>query len=266
MPYLNSTLVPDGELLTNYSLLTTSEMPNYIAMVRAGRAERADEGGLSQVQQEFPSNPKYDKYWGGSKETNCVYPAGRSRSADQLASGGFTWRAYMEGMADDSGPHNWVHPDTGAGYDRADGATTRTSTRSDFHSLLDLGSCALNDVLAHRAPDRPRGEVDHAQLLVDRRTCATWVFRDRCPGNGPDGAAAADEWLSQIVPEIHTLPAYKKDGVIIISFGQVAAGQQAEELLSGSEAGRDGPALAVHHRRRDGFERLHPRFAHADDG
>src|SRR5262249_16006206 len=35
------------------------------------------------------------------------------------------------------------------------------------------------------------------------------------------GAAAADAWLAEVVPEILESPAYKKDGLLIVSFGGV---------------------------------------------
>jgi len=227
MPYLNSTLVPEGELLTNYSLLTTSEMPNYIAMV-SGQPPNALTKEDCPKYKEFPSNPKYDKY-GRVEGDGCVYPAQTLTVADQLASGGFTWRAYMEDMADDSGPHNCVHPDTGAGYDPATGGyDPHLNPFAYFHSLLDLGSCALNDVpLTGLQTDLEEKSTTPNYSFISPNLCHVGV-PGQCPGNGPDGAAAADEWLSQIIPEIQDSPAYKKDGVIIISFGQVAAGQQAK--------------------------------------
>jgi hypothetical protein len=43
----------------------------------------------------------------------------------------------------------------------------------------------------------------------------------QCPEGAPTGPAAADEWLAEVVPEILESPAYKKDGLLIVSFGGV---------------------------------------------
>ena len=36
----------------------------------------------------------------------------------------------------------------------------------------------------------------------------------------PSGAASADAFLAQLVPKILASPAYKKDGLLIVTFGQ----------------------------------------------
>ena len=43
----------------------------------------------------------------------------------------------------------------------------------------------------------------------------------QCPAGAPDGAAAADAFLATWVPKILASPAYKKDGLLIVNFGQV---------------------------------------------
>lgn len=226
MPYLNATLVPEGELLSNYTLLTTNEMPNYIAMV-SGQPPNALTKDDCPKYKEFPPNPKYDKY-GRVEGDGCVYPAETLTIADQLGSGGFTWRAYMEDMSDDSGPHNCVHPDSGAGYDPATGGyDPHLNPFVYFHSLLDLGSCALNDVpLTGLQTDLEEKSTTPNYSFISPNLCHVGL-PGQCQGDGPDGAAAADNWLSQIVPEIQSSPAYKSDGVIVITFGQVASGQEA---------------------------------------
>ena len=43
----------------------------------------------------------------------------------------------------------------------------------------------------------------------------------QCPEGAPTGAAAADAWLAEVVPQILESPAYKKDGLLIVTFGGV---------------------------------------------
>ena len=81
MPYLATTLRPQGELLTNYSLLDEAALPNSIAAV----------SGQPPTAQTKATAPSYDE---------CVYPVETLTLADQLGLAQFTWRAYMEGMVD----------------------------------------------------------------------------------------------------------------------------------------------------------------------
>jgi phosphatidylinositol-3-phosphatase len=227
MPYLNGTVVPEGELLPNYTLLTDNPLPNYIAMVSGQPPNKLTEDDCPKYK-EFPSNPKIDKY-GRVEGDGCVYPAETVTAGDQLGSGGFTWRAYMEDMADDTGPHNCVHPDSGAGYDPATGGyDPRLNPFVYFHSLLDLGSCALNDVpLTGLQTDLEEKSTTPNYSFISPNLCHVGVS-GQCPGNDPDGAAAADDWLSQVVPEIMNSAAYKSDGAIVITFGQLDSGTKAK--------------------------------------
>lgn len=231
MPYLNGTLVPEGELLSNYVLLTDNPMPNYIAMV-SGQPPNALTKDDCPKYKEFPSPPKYDKY-GRVEGDGCVYPAQTLTVADQMGSGGFTWRAYAEDMADETGPHNCVHPDTGAGYDVAKGGyDPHLNPFVYFHSLLDLGSCALNDVpLTGLQTDLEKASTTTNYSFISPNLCHVGV-PGQCPSNGPDGPAAADNWLSQVVPEILNSPAYKKDGALIVTFGQLDPGEKAKSSSS----------------------------------
>jgi hypothetical protein len=44
-------------------------------------------------------------------------------------------------------------------------------------------------------------------------------FLATCPVGSPEGAVAADAFLAKVIPEILASPAYKKDGLLIVSFG-----------------------------------------------
>jgi hypothetical protein len=125
-------------------------------------------------------------------------------------------------MADTEGkPDNCVHPEPEATEALAPGGYTATSNPFVyFHSLLDLGDCATNDVpgseLAKDLKKKPDAVANFNYIAPDLCNAG---FREQCLEGAPDGAAAADAWLEQTVPEILSSPAYKKDGLLIVSFG-----------------------------------------------
>ncbi|HEY2480151.1 MAG TPA: alkaline phosphatase family protein [Solirubrobacterales bacterium] len=205
MPYLNGTLRPKGLLLTNYSVLTEAITPNGIAAISGQPPEKPTEAEC----------PVFEK---------CLYPVETETIAEQLGVGGFTWRAYMEGMASPTTgePEDCVYPggeeeevvETG-------GYAARLNPFTHFHSLLDVGECAEGDVpLTELKKDLKSEAKTPSFSYISPDLCSAGVA-GQCPEGSPDGAAAADAWLAEVAPEILESPAYKKDGLLIVAFGGV---------------------------------------------
>ena len=97
MPYLSQTLRPQGQLLSNYSLISAKGLPNYIAMTSGQRPN-------SRTSQDCPSydlfpptaSPGKKGFVGGE---GCLYPLQMTTLLDQLQAERFVWRGYMEDMA-----------------------------------------------------------------------------------------------------------------------------------------------------------------------
>jgi hypothetical protein len=219
--YLAHDLVPRGVLLTQYATLDDASLPNALALV-SGQPPNA------QTQQECPTysdvpasaRPADD---GSITDPGCVYPVNTLTLADQLGSAGRTWRAYVEGTGHGK---TCRRPAAGAAdatlaLNPADPYATRDNPFVYFHSLLDLGDCATNDVdldvlegdLA-KASDTPNVSF----IVPDRCHDGS---ADACAAGQPGGAAAADAFLAAWVPKILASPAYKQDGLLVIAFGGV---------------------------------------------
>jgi phosphoesterase family protein len=204
MPYLSGTLRPQGVLLTNYSLLSEASAANGIATVSGQKPTAASSADC----------PIYEK---------CLYSVETLTLADQLGSARFSWHAYLEGMSDEAGkPANCVYPAPGAVEAAVpSGYSPRLNPFVYFHSLLDLGDCATNDV--------PGAELSKDLKTVDSTANFSYIapnlcnagFRGQCLEGTADGAAAADAYVAKIVPEILASPAYKRDGLLIVTFGAV---------------------------------------------
>ena len=206
MPYLDGTLRPQGLLLTNYSALTAAVAPNGIAAI----------SGLPPTTATETECPVFDE--------GCLYPVETSTIADQLEVAGFTWRAYMEGMANPitGAPENCVYP--GGGEEEkveAGGYSARLNPFTHFHSLLDVGGCAEGDVPITELKKDLKSEAKTPSFsYISPNLCAAGVA-GQCPEGAPEGAAAADAWLAEVVPRILESPAYRKDGLLIVTFGGV---------------------------------------------
>ncbi len=164
----------------------------------------------------------------------CVFPNTVTTIGDQLTSRGLSWRAYVEDL--DRGPDRRTacrHPASNAADDTlrgrvGDSYATRLNPFVYYHSLLDLGDCDANDGPLERLSDD----------LAKARTTPnlSWIAPNLCNSGSEspcaDGSAgglpAADAFLATWVPRILASPAYKRDGLLIVSFaGRVAAATPA---------------------------------------
>ena len=216
MPYLSGTLRPQGELLSDYSLLDAGPMPNYIAAVSGQPPNPLTRAGCPAYRQ-FPANAKPDAS-GRVAGRGCIYPAEATTIADQLSIASFSWHAYVGAMADQFGPGNCVHPDTNeVRKPETGGYQVQRNPFIYFRSLLDLGDCALNDVpFEQLAKDTKKTRTTPNYSLISPDLCDAGV-PGQCPAGEPDGPAAADAFLARWVPKITATPAFRKDGLLVIT-------------------------------------------------
>jgi Phosphoesterase family len=221
MPYLASTLRPQGELLSGYSLLDSAALPNQIAAI-SGQPPNQQSKENCPTFSEFPASSKFSRK-GVVEGDGCLYPVEALTLADQMSVGHFKWRGYMEGMVDEAGkPDNCVHPETD-GSDEAPlgGYAVRNNPFVFFHSLLDLGDCALNDVpLTQLGANLGKVDSTPNYALISPNLCNAGVT-GQCAAGALEGAASADAFLAQWVPKILASPAYKEDGLLVITFGEL---------------------------------------------
>lgn len=222
MPYLATTLRPQGSLLSNYTLLDGAAASNSIAAVSGQRPNALTKADCP-TYSDFPPSSSANSAGFVSGE-GCIYPVETLSLGDQAAGARLRWHAYMEGMVDEVGaPDNCVHPEPGAAETTAPGGySSRLNPFVHFHSLLDLGDCATNDVpLTELDKDLRKVETTPNYSYVSPTPCNAGVI-GQCPAGAPQGAAAADAFLATVVPKILKSAAYKKDGLLIVTFNQVS--------------------------------------------
>jgi len=221
-PYLNQQLKAQGELLSGYRALPGSDLPNYIAMI-SGQPPNAQTTANCTTYSEFPSSAKTSKK-GVVSGDGCVYPVDALTLADQLTSAGHSWKAYLEDMDAGGQPDTSCrHPVSGQADDTQQGRNgdeyaARHNPFVYFHSLLDLGDCATNDVpLSKLSADLASAKSTPNFSFIAPNLCHDGS-EPTCADGTPGGLATTDTDLSQLVPQILASPAYKKDGLLEIVF------------------------------------------------
>jgi hypothetical protein len=236
-PYLNGTLVPKGELLTNYYGTGHNSADNYVAMVSGQPPTPATK---DDCRDPFP--PVKDEAVGPyniAKSDGCDYPARFRTIADQLTDRGLTWKGYNTGTP---APCSMLknNPAPGTHYAR------KHNPFVFFRSLRESGQCQANDVgLDPLATDL---------LSVDTTPNLVYVVPDECEDahtncTGPlpsnpiiDDQYAlrqGDAFLSNWVPRILNSPAYKKDGLLVVTFDESVGDSTA---CCGEQPGPADPA------------------------
>jgi hypothetical protein len=223
-PFLSRTLTSKGQLLTQYFAIGHVSLDNYIA-------EISGQGPSKQTQLDCL---KYNDFastgtgeLGQELGDGCVYPKSVKTIADQLRAKKLTWKGYMEDMASPC-----KHPELGAGdTDVVASATSTYATRHNpfvyFHSIIDSPICAKNVVpLDGFAADLAKVRTTPNFSLITPGLCNDG-HDAKCPDGSPGGLVAANAWLQGWVPKILASPAFKKDGLLIVTFDEAESGGDA---------------------------------------
>jgi hypothetical protein len=250
-PYLAHELPRQGALLTHYFATGHSSLDNYIAMI-SGQAPNPATQDDCHVYGEFVrSAPGLDAN-GQIRGTGCLYPADVKTLADQLQDAGFAWKGYMEDMGNVSTREaaECGHAKIGE-VDATNHAIAKDqyADKHDpfvyFHSIIDDGAnCAAHVVNL----DNLTGDLASIKTTPNFAFITPNLCHDGhdapCKNGEPGGLVSADKFLREWVPRILEAPAFKQDGVLIITFdeGTDAAACCGETRPRGApQPGKFGP-------------------------
>ncbi len=223
-PYLADTLVRRGALLRQYYGTGHASLDNYISMVAGIAPNRATQTDCERYTEFVQTGVAPD---GQPIGEGCVYPAHVQTIANQLMAKGLTWKGYMEDMGNDPsreaarcghvpiGSLDPTHHGT-----RTDMYAAKHDPFVYFHAIVDSASCQTN-------------VVPLAELLRDLASAATtpnysYIVPNLCNdghdlhcSNGDTGGLVGiNRFLSEWVPRITRSPAFRKDGLLIITFDE----------------------------------------------
>jgi hypothetical protein len=221
-------LARQGALLQNYYGIGHNSLDNYIAMV-SGQAPNPVTQSDCQSFVDFVSTGTARD--GQAIGTGCVYPSNIFTVANQLENKGLTWKGYMEDMGNHPSRESATcgHPKIGDKDNTqaakiGDQYATRHNPFVYFHSIIDSASCATNVVnLSALATDLTKIETTPNYVFITPNLCHDG-HDEKCVDGEPGGLIAADKFLMGIVPQILASPAYKQDGLLIVTFDEADTG------------------------------------------
>ncbi|MGH1524523.1 alkaline phosphatase family protein [Leifsonia sp. L25] len=216
-PYLSTTLRSQGVLLDSYYGTAHNSQPNYVA-------EISGQGPNPQMQADCQT---YSPFVGSGTAApgqavgdGCVFPSTVKTVADQLTASGRTWKGYMEDMGTPC-----RHPALGALDDTqkakvGDEYAARHNPFMYFQSITGSADCATNDVdLSNLPTDLATVATTPNLSLITPNLCDDG-HDSPCVDGRPGGLVSADAWLKQWVPKITSSPAFRQDGVLVITFDE----------------------------------------------
>ena len=219
-PYLSQDLVAKGVLLEQYFAIGHVSLDNYIAEVSGQGPSKATQIDCF-TYADFVSTGTGDL--GQALGDGCVYPTSVKTIADQLAAKKLTWKGYMEDM---SAP--CLHPAIGekdpyvvAGASNPSSAyATRHNPFVYFHSIVDSPTCEQNVVaLTALEDDLASAKTTPNYSMITPNLCNDG-HDNTCPDGSPGGLVSANTWLQTWVPKILASPAFKKDGLLVVTFDE----------------------------------------------
>ncbi|MFZ1099484.1 MAG: alkaline phosphatase family protein [Steroidobacteraceae bacterium] len=230
-PYLARVLPRQGVLLPNYYGIGHSSLPNYVALI-SGQAPNEATQLDCPVFSDFRLSAAGLDASGQALGSGCVYPPTVRTLSDQLEGAGLTWKGYMEDMGNDPRREASTCAHVPLGRPEA----TRSAELGDeyaakhdpfvyFHSIIDdPARCAAHVVsLAHLREDLQSIATTPNYGFIVPNLCNDG-HDTPCVDGRPGGLAAINAFLAEWVPRIVRAPAFRANGLLIITFDEAAGG------------------------------------------
>jgi hypothetical protein len=235
-PYLAKTLRAKGVLLTKYHGTAHHSLGNYLAQISGQGPDSAIQGDC----------PRYTRFRSTGYPVapqqvvgdGCVYPRSVRTLPRQLTHAGLGWKGYLQDM---SRPCQHPSPGHRDPWFRAT-AKSQYATRHDpfvyFRSITSRPAyCKAHVVrLARLSTDLQAPATTPALSYITPDLCHDGHDRT-CSDGGPGGLRAVNGWLKTWVPRILRSPAFRADGMLVITADESDSVDQDSSACCGEGAG-----------------------------
>lgn len=234
-PYLAKTLREQGALLRNYYGIGHSSLDNYIALISGQAPNEQTQGDCPTVTEFQLSKPGLNGL-GQALGTGCLYPAMVPSLPDQLEAAGLTWMGYMEDMGNVPARESATCAHSPAGTQEKSYvavAGDKYAARHDpfiyFHRIVDdAHRCNTHVVNLKRLPKDLQSLATTANFSFITPNLCNDGHDAQCVDGKPGGFQGIDSFLQAWVPRILDSPAFRQDGLLIITFDESdSAGPEA---------------------------------------
>ena len=228
-PYLAHTLPGQGAFLRRYYGIGHNSLDNYIALVSGQAPNIATQRDCTRYSDFVLEQASLDEN-GQALGAGCVYPAIVPMLGDQLERAGKGWRGYMEDLGNDKkkAVEACGHPKIGEDdpttrRSAADQYTTKHNPFYYFHGFIDhQDRCATHVVnLRHLSDDLKSVKTTPNFSFITPNLCNDG-HDEPCIDRATGGLVQADAFLRKWVPKITGSPAFKADGVLLITFDEAS--------------------------------------------
>ncbi|MGH8860966.1 MAG: alkaline phosphatase family protein [Jatrophihabitantaceae bacterium] len=241
-PYLSTTLRAQGVLLNSYYGTAHNSQPNYIAQI-SGQAPNPQMQGDCQIYSSFVGAGTVPPQQAVGQ--GCVFPRTVLSLPDQLTSGGFSWKGYMEDMN-----YPCQHPaintqDTTQQAQVNHEYAVRHNPFMYFASITDSPSCAQHVVrLGDLTTDLQTVATTPNLSYITPNLCHDGHDAP-CVDGEPGGLTSVDAWMKIWVPRILNSPAFARDGVLIVTADEADSPQSDSSACCGETPGPNSPMPGI---------------------
>jgi hypothetical protein len=243
-PYLAKTLRHKGVLLNSYYGTAHNSLGNYLAQV-SGQAPDPEIQADCQMFSDFQSTggPDQDGQYAGR---GCVFPKEVPTLVGQMDAAGLRWRGYMQDMGSPC-----RHPEVGSQDDtqaaeKGDQYATRHNPFMYFHSIIDRSTYCKRHVVDLRklSGDLKRVRTTRNLSYITPDLCSDG-HDEPCVDGKPGGLVSINRWMRHWVPKILRSPAFKRNGVLVITADESDGPQSDAGACCNEQPGPNSPMPGI---------------------
>jgi len=248
-PYLSRTLRAQGVLLTQYHGTAHNSLPNYLAQI-SGQGPDPEQQADCQIYSSFQQagTASYQQAVG----RGCVYPASVPTLPGQLTAKGLSWKGYQEDMGADPRRESATcgHPgintrDNTQQASVKDQYATRHNPFVYFSSITGSPSCAKRDVNLSKLTGDLKTVATTPNLAYITPNLCHDGHDTPCVNGEAGGLTSADAFLRTWVPRILASPAYRQDGLLVVTFDESDSPQSDATASGGEMPGPNSPLPGI---------------------
>ena len=241
-PYLAKTLRSKGVLLTNYYATAHNSEPNYVAQI-SGQGPNPQMQADCQLYSQFVGTRTVSP--GQALGTGCVFPKSVSSLPTQLSAKGLSWRGYMEDMGT-SCRHPAINTQDGTQKAKVgDQYATRHNPFMYFAAITGSASCAHHVVGLRNLPTDLKSVRTTPSLSYITPNLCNDGHDAPCVDGRPGGLTSVNAWLKVWVPKILASPAFRRDGMLIITADESDSPQSDATACCGEGASANSPLPGI---------------------